>query len=83
MLRKRDSYRILRLNERSDSLDEAAVFSTLNASSDYWQVEINKTDPEKKAVKSHFGLCQFIRMNFELEHDPVTFQRAMNVILGP
>lgn len=53
---KRGSYPIPRLDEVVGSLDEAAIFSTLAASSRYWQANIDKAKKEKTAFASHHRL---------------------------
>lgn len=44
----RDSYLILQMEGRIDSLGMGTVFSTLDANSGYWQIELEKTDMDKK-----------------------------------
>lgn len=75
----RDSYPLPQMDECINLLGEAMIFSTLDASSDYWQVEIDKCNREKTVFSIH-GLYQFFCMPFELKNAPVTFQRAMDVI---
>ena len=78
----RDSYPIPRMDECIDSLGDAGIFSTLDANSGYWQVEIHPEDKDKSAFSSHFGLFRFTRMPFGLRNAPATFQRVMDVILS-
>ena len=78
----RDSYHIPRMDECIDSLGDAGIFSTLDANSGYWQVEIHPEDKDKSAFSSHFGLFRFTRMPFGLRNAPATFQRVMDVILS-
>ena len=78
----RDSYPIPRMDECMDSLGTAKTFSTLDANSGYWQVEIDPKDRDKTAFTSHHGLYRFIRMPFGLKNAPATFQRAIDVILS-
>ena len=78
----RDSYPIPRMDECIDSLGDARVFSTLDANSGYWQIEVDPNDRDKTAFTSHFGLYRFKRMPFGLKNAPGTFQRAADVILA-
>ena len=78
----RDSYPIPRMDECIDSLGDATLFTTLDANSGYWQVEIDPADRDKTTFTSHFGLYRFLRMPFGLRNAPATFQRAMDVILA-
>lgn len=64
---KRDSYPISLMDEFIDSLGKAAVFSTLDANSDYWQVNVVEVHRDKKAFSSHQGLYRFLRMAFGLK----------------
>lgn len=43
----RDSYPLLRVKECIDSLADARIFSTLDANSGYWQIEVGPADREK------------------------------------
>lgn len=63
-----------------DSLDEAQAFSTSDTNIDYTQIDVDKTDIEKKAFTSHQELQQFIRMPFALKSPPATFQRVTDII---
>lgn len=55
-LTKCDSHSIPRNEKCIDSLGDATVFSTLDANSGYWQVEIEESDRDKTAFTSHHGL---------------------------
>ena len=78
----RDSYPIPRMDECIDSLGEATVFTTLDANSGYWQVEIAPEDRDKTTFTCHEGLYRVIRMPFGLKNAPATFQRAIDIILS-
>lgn len=54
------------IEECIDSLREATVFSTLYATSGYWQIEIDESNHDKTAVTSYHGLYKFTRMLFGL-----------------
>lgn len=77
---KRKSYSAPRIDERIDFFKKAAVFFILDASSEYWQVEVEQTVRDKAAFKSHHGLYRFMRLPFGLKNVPGMFPRAMGVV---
>lgn len=81
-LTRRNPYPIPRMDQCIDSLGEATVFSTLNANSGYWQVEIEEHYRNKTPFPSHHNLCSFVRMPFGLKNAPGTFQQTMDVIVA-
>lgn len=64
-----------------DSLGYAKIFSTLDAYSRYWQVDIAEYDREKIAVTSLHRFWGFKNLSSGLENASVTFQRAIDVLL--
>ena len=70
------------MDECIDSLGDAAVFTTLDAYSGYWQVAIKPEDRKKSAFVCHSGHFQYVRMPFGLTNAPATFQRALDMILS-
>ena len=79
---KRDSYPLPRMDECIDSLGNAAIFTTLDCNSGYWQIEIDEADRDKTTFTSHCGLYRFVQMPFGLQDAPATFQRAVDIILS-
>ena len=67
---KREVYPLPRLEDCIDSLGEAQWFSTLDANSGYWQIEMEEADKTKTAFTAHCGTYRYVRM-------PATFQRAL------
>lgn len=79
----RDLYPIPRMDKCIASLDEAAVFSTLDVNSRYGQVQRDKAERDKTAFTSHHGLLQFIRMPLGIRNAPGTIQQVVYAILSP
>lgn len=69
------------MDEFFDRLGEELVFSTLDDSLRYPQIQIDDRDRDKTAFTSHHGLYRLIGMPFRLQNAPATFQRAADVIL--
>lgn len=61
------SYRILHVDECIASLRDTTNFSTLDASSGYWQLEVGDEDHYKTAFTSLEGLFPYIWMPFSLK----------------
>lgn len=66
----RNSYPIPSMDKCIHYLVDATNFSTLDASSGYWQVEFSELDCNKTAFASHHGESRFIRMSFGLKMPP-------------
>lgn len=62
------------------TLGDAQVFSSRNANSCYWKLEVSKEGREKTAFNSPHALYQFLRIPHGLKNEPATFQRMMDVI---
>lgn len=71
------------MDESSNSLRSALMFSTLYANCSFRQVEIDNADCDKPAFRSRQGLFRFSRMLFGLPNAPGIFQRTMAVISSP
>lgn len=78
----RDMYPLPRLDHTLDSLSGMVWFSTMDCVSGYWQILMHPNDVEKTAFVTHRGLFEFKVMPFGLVNAPMTFQRAMDVILS-
>jgi transposase InsO family protein len=77
-----DTYPLPRMDECIDSLGEAAIFTTLDCNSGYWQIPVDPADRDKTTFTSHYGIYRFIRLPFGLRNAPGTFQRAVDIILS-
>jgi transposase InsO family protein len=78
----RDVYPLPRMDECLDSLGDAEYFSTLDANTGFWQIEVAEEDRDKTTFSCHVGMYRFLRMPFGLVNAPATFQRAMDIILS-
>jgi hypothetical protein len=77
-----DTYPLPRMDECIDSLVEAAIFTTLDCNSGYWQIPVDPADRDKTTFTSHYGICRFIRLPFGLRNATGTFQQAVDIILS-
>jgi hypothetical protein len=78
-----DEFPLPRQSEILASLSGAQVLSSLDALAGFNQLEMNESDIEKTAFRTHRGLFQFKRMPFGLRNGPSIFQRIMQGILTP
>lgn len=76
----KDQYPIPRINQILDSLHGSSIFSTLDATSGYYQITMSVKDRPKTAFYHQGNSYQFKRMPFGLCNAPSTFQRSMNEI---
>ena len=59
-------------------LPNAALFSTLDATSGYWQIPVNEKSSKLLAFNSPFGHFCFKRLPFGISSASEALQRAMN-----
>lgn len=76
----KDKYPLPRIDEILDDLSEACIFSTLDATSGYYQIGLCEEDKKKTAFSRRGGHYDFNRMPFGLCNAPATFQRTMDAI---
>lgn len=77
-----DSYDLRFMDKCIDSSGEVAVFSTLDAISEYWQYRIDNRNRHKTAYASRRGLFKFSRMPFKLKTILEIFQKSIEIILS-
>lgn len=63
------------------ALGNATVFTTLDCSRGFLQIEVHLLDVQKTAFICHRGLVEFTRLPFGLSNSPASFQRLMDVVL--
>ena len=79
---EKDAYPLPRVDNNLDALAGAKVFSTLDLTSGYWQVEMDPEDAGKTAFCTRYGLYQWRVMPFGLCNAPSTFERLMEKVLA-
>ena len=75
-----DSYPLPRMDDCIDSLGDAAIFTTLDCSSGYWQIPVAPEYRDKITFTTHMDTFRYLRMPFGLKGAPATFQRALDII---
>lgn len=78
----RDSYPFPSISSIMCALGNATVFTTLDCSRGFIQIEVHPLDVQKTALICHRGLYEFTHLQFGLSNSPASFQRLMNVVLG-
>lgn len=66
----------------TDSLEEAQVFTTLDALWRYWQVQIKDEAKDEPKFSSRLGNHRNTRISFGIRNVPATFQHALHIILS-
>jgi hypothetical protein len=77
----RNAYPIPHIQDYLDRLGKGSHLSSLDLTSDYWQVRITVGDIPKIELNRRYGKYEFLVMPFGLTNTPSTFQGLMNSIL--
>lgn len=77
----RKLYQIPFINDCMEALDDASIFSTLNANIWYCLVETLDEDLDKKVITYHADNFRFTHMPFRLNNGPGKFQLEKRVLL--
>lgn len=78
----RDTFPIPRIDDITDYTAGASVFTTIDLTSGFWQIEIEPESREKTAFATPFGKFEYTRMAMGLTNGPPTFQACMQFVLG-
>ena len=65
-----------------ERMEGAKFWTTLDAASAYWSVELDESDREKTAFSIPHGKFEFNVMTFGLKNAGATYQRMMDIILS-
>ena len=79
---KRDRYPLPRVDDLLDQMQKSQYFTTLDLSSDYWQIRVHEKSREKTAFVTPQGQFEFLVMPFGLANAPSVFQRLMQKALA-
>ncbi|XP_064458840.1 uncharacterized protein K02A2.6-like [Ornithodoros turicata] len=77
----REHYPMATLEDIAPRLGKAKYFSTLDASSGFWQIQLDKDSSYICTMSTPFGRYRFLRMPFGISTAPEVFQRAMHRVL--
>ena len=77
----KDAYPLPRIDDSLDALGGSQLFSTLDLTSGYWQVELDKSARERAAFVTRSGLWEWQVLPFGLTSAPSTFERLMETVL--
>ena len=79
----KDAYPLPRIEDNLDAVNGAVVYSTLDMTSGYYQVEMADEDKDKTAFVTGRGHhLRFTTMPFGLCNAPSTFQRLMEKVMS-
>ncbi len=78
-----NGYPMPRVDELLDRLGRAWYISTLDLTKGYWQVPLSDSAKPKTAFSTPSGPWQYRTLPFGLHGAPATFQRLMDIVLGP
>jgi len=77
----KDAYPLPRIDDSLDALGGSRLFSTLDLTSGYWQVELEEEAKERSAFVTRSGLWEWQVLPFGLTSAPSTFERLMETVL--
>ena len=78
---KREHYPMKTIEEVVAGMPEAKVFSVLDATSGYWQMELNEESSKLCTFNTPLGRYRFTRLPFGIKSAPEVFQKKMSQVL--
>ena len=79
----KDAQSLPRIEDSSDCLDGATIFTSLDLQSGYWQVELTEaSQPLTAFTVRTLGFYECVQMPFGLTNALATFQHLMKSCLG-
>jgi hypothetical protein len=79
----KNAYPLPNIQELLDYLQGASVFSTIDLSSAFHQIQLAPDDAPKTAFMTHKGLFEYVVLPLGLSNAPAILQQAMADIFGP
>ena len=70
------------IHDLLDSLDEAKIFSILDAVLGYWQVQVVEDSITKTRFIIKYSIFEYLRMPFRLTIVPCIFEQLMENVLS-
>ena len=78
----RDTYPLPNIMDCIEKMDGVKFWSTMDAASAYWAVQLEEADEEKTALSVPRGKYEFNVMPFGLSNAGATYQRLMDICLS-
>nr|XP_016442958.1 PREDICTED: RNA-directed DNA polymerase homolog [Nicotiana tabacum] len=79
----KNRYPLLCIDDLSDQLQGARVFSKIELHSGYHQLKIQEPNIPKTAFRTWYGHYEFLVMSFGLTKAPATFMHLINNVFRP
>ena len=77
-----EAYPLSQMDDCLDSLGDAAISTTLDCNSGYWQIPVAPEDHYTTTFTAHMETLRHTRMAFGLRTAQASFQRALDTILS-